>query len=272
MKRISIMLAALFALTLNINALRNFELPLWEGNDLTDDAADARIYVYLADNPTGQAVIACPGGAYVGLAMDNEGNWFAPLFNQAGISTIVLKYRLPKQRPDIPLKDAEQAMRIVRNHAKEWNIDPNNVGIMGGSAGGHLASTLATHYSSKDTRPDFQILLYPVTSLDEKYQPSSQIIIKNLIGPNKPDEVEKYNNVKHVNKDTPTAFIVLSAEDTIVPIENSLLYAQALIDNGVQVSLHMYPGGFHGFGCWDEFKDAAIWKKELIRWMKKYYK
>lgn len=267
MKKILFILATLFAATLCINAQRSFDLPLWEGNDVKDDAADARLYVYLADKPNGQAVVVCPGGGYHFLAMDYEGHMFAPWFNSNGISTFVLKYRMPKQRHEVPLSDAEQAMRIVRNHAKEWGINPDNVGIMGSSAGGHLASTLATHFSSKETRPDFQILLYPVITMDNNSHMGTH---NNLIGKNASTELEeKYSNEKQVKDDTPRAFIVLSAKDELVPVKNSLSYAQALLDKGIQVSLHMYPGGYHGFGYKDDFKDASIWKKELMRWLKR---
>ena len=268
MKKIFILMLTLLALSWGAKAQKTFELPLWEGAQVKDDAADARLYVHLANNPTGQAIVICPGGGYAGLSMDNEGHNFAPWLNDNGISIIVLKYRMPKQRTLIPLTDAQQALKIVRSHAKEWGIDANNVGIMGSSAGGHLASTVATHYDSKETRPDFQILLYPVITMDKTFTHMGSH--NNLLGEN-PDKAleDKYSNEKQVTNDTPRAFIVVSAADDIVPVKNSLLYTQALIDHKVPVSLHVYPGGYHGFGFNASFKDADIWHLELIRWLKR---
>ena len=129
------------------------------------DGSGVQIRVYLPENPNGGAVIVCPGGGYRYLEMDKEGYAYAPWFNERGIACIVLKYRLPDGKSGIPLIDAEQAIRLVRDYAKEWNINPGKVGIMGSSAGGHVASTLATHFAA-DTRPDFQILLYPVITMN----------------------------------------------------------------------------------------------------------
>ena len=253
--------------TFSVLAQRTFELPVWE-NQTKDDEADARMFVHLADNPSGQAILICPGVAYVNLAMGNEGHDFAPWLNKNGISLIVLKYRMPKGRNTVPLSDAEQAMRIIRNHAKEWGIDPGNVGVMGSSAGGHLASTLATHYSSKETRPDFQVLLYPVITMDKSF--THQVTHNSLIGENPSKELEeKYSNEKQVTKDTPRAFIATPAADNIVPVKNTLVYAQALVDNQVPCSVHIYPGGYHGFGFNSKFKDADIWHAEFLRWLKR---
>lgn len=270
MKKTLVTLISILLFSLCGQAQKSFELPLWEGSQIKDDAADARLYVRLADNPTGQAIVICPGGAYMMLAMDIEGFDFAPWFNHNGISLIVLKYRLPKQRNLIPLTDAEQAMRVVRQHAKEWGIDPHNIGIMGSSAGGHLASTLATHYSSEETRPDFQVLLYPVITMDPSF--TNWGTHNNLIGEKPSKELEeKFSNEKQVTEATPRAFIVVSAADDGVFVKNSLAYTQALIDHKVPVSLHVYPGGFHGFGYNKDgnFKDADIWHTELLRWLQR---
>jgi acetyl esterase/lipase len=181
---------------------------------------------------------------------------------------MVLKYRLPKQRHTVPLEDAEQAMRIVRSHAAEWGVDTANVGIMGSSAGGHLATTLATHYHSKATRPDFQILLYPVVTMDKSF--TDQGTHDNLIGKDASPEMEElYSNEKHVTDDTPRAFIIFSSNDRTVPLKNGFLYAQAMVDHKIPVSLHVYPDGYHGFGYNPDFKDADIWHKELLRWLKR---
>ena len=166
------------------------------------------------------------------------------------------------------LADAEQAMRVVRAHAAEWGIDPNNIGIMGSSAGGHLAATLATHYGSKETRPDFQVLLYPVITMDKSYTHMGSH--DQLVGQDASPELEqKYSNEKQVTAETPRAFIVTPAADNIVPVKNTLNYAQALIDHKVPCSVHIYPGGFHGFGSQMSFKDAEIWHQELLRWLQR---
>jgi len=268
MKKILFIIAALTISFVSINAQKSFELPLWESNNVKEDASEARLYVHLADKPNGQAVVICPGGGYQDLSMDYEGHQFAPWFNSNGISTFVLKYRMPKQRCDIPLKDAEQAMRIVRNHAKEWGVNSKNVGIMGSSAGGHLAATLSTLFSGDDTRPDFQILLYPVITMDKSFGPD--LTHDNLVGKEASVELEnKFSCEKQVKDSTPRAFIVLSAKDKMVPIKNSIAYSQALIDKNIPISLHIYPGGYHGFGYRNDFKDADIWKKELMRWLKR---
>lgn len=268
MKQFIFIVALLLALPATMRAQRSFELPLWTGDEVKDDRADARLLVFLADEPTGQAVVACPGGGYRFLSMQNEGIWFARLFNPNGISLMVLKYRLPKQRHTVPLEDAEQAMRIVRSHAAEWGVDTANVGIMGSSAGGHLATTLATHYHSKATRPDFQILLYPVVTMDKSF--TDQGTHDNLIGKDASPEMEElYSNEKHVTDDTPRAFIIFSSNDRTVPLKNGFLYAQAMVDHKIPVSLHVYPDGYHGFGYNPDFKDADIWHKELLRWLKR---
>ena len=268
MKRVLLLITTFLALAAPSMAQRTFELPLWETPQAEADAADARIYVHLANNPTGQAIVICPGGAYVGLAIDNEGHDFGPWLNSNGISLIVLKYRMPKGRTTVPLADAEQAMRIVRNHAQEWGINPSNIGIMGSSAGGHLASTLATHYSSAETRPDFQILLYPVITMDKSF--THQVTHNSLIGENPSKELEeRYSNEKQVTDKTPRAFIATPAADEIVPVKNTLVYAQALVDHKVPCSIHIYPGGYHGFGFNNKFKDAEIWHQELLRWLKR---
>ena len=165
-----------------LSAQKPVELPLWPNGAPNDNGLKGEevmsapyrltnvtqptITVYRPATPNGMTIIMCPGGAYALLAMDHEGHDMAPWFNSLGITYVVLKYRMPNGHCEVPLSDAEQAIRIVRKHAKDWNIRTDRVGIMGASAGGHLASTLATHFSSEDTRPDFQILLYPVITME----------------------------------------------------------------------------------------------------------
>lgn len=250
----------------NANARKMFELPLWEGDKAVGDAAQARLYCYIPDKPNGTAVVVCPGGSYIGLAIDYEGHSFARWFEDNGIAGFVLKYRMPAGRNLIPLTDAEQAIRIVRSHAEEWGINSRKIGIMGSSAGGHLASTLATHYRTADARPDFQILNYPVISMDKSF--THMGTHDNLLGAGATSELEnEYSNEKHVTANTPTCFIAVSAADEVVPVKNSLVYTQALIDKGIPVSLHVWPGGYHGFGNRDDFKDHAIYNNELMNWL-----
>lgn len=170
------------------------------------------VYLPYSGSATGQALIICPGGSYGRLAYDYEGVEIAKMLNSHGITGIVLKYRLPTSNGldetyKDPLMDAEQAIRIVRSRAREWNIDPNKVGIMGLSAGGHLASTLGTHFS-EDTRPDFMVLIYPVVSM--KIGITHSKTRKNLLGENTNNElVEFYSNEDHVTKDTPITFMCI---------------------------------------------------------------
>ncbi len=197
----------------------------------------------------------------------DEGHDMAQWFNAQGITYVVLKYRLPQGNHEIPLADAEQAVRLVRSHAAEWNVNPHKVGIMGASAGGHLASTLATHYSSAETRPDFQILFYPVITMDPSYTHGGSRA--NLIGENPSAELQKkFCNEFQVTPDTPKAFIMLSSDDTVVPVANSINYYTALVNNGVPASLHAYPVGGHGWGYGDGFIYKHQWKEELEKWLR----
>ncbi len=223
------------------------------------------IKVFLPEKPNGKAIIACPGGGYQHLAMEHEGTQFAPWLNEQGIALIVLKYRMPKGNHEIPLSDAKQAMKIVRQHAKDWNIDTNKIGIMGFSAGGHLASTLATHFDS-ETRPDFQILFYPVITMDKTYTHGGSR--KNLLGENPLEELVKfYSNELQVTPETPKAFILFSNNDKTVPSLNGVNYYLALQKNGVSAELHIYPTGGHGWGFKDDFIYKPQWIAALVQWL-----
>ena len=264
-KIVLISLLTLFSLSFTY-AQQQFRLPLWTGSDAPEDASDAYIDVFLAPNPNGKFIVVCPGGGYAFLS--NVGLGSAHWLNKYGISTCALHYRLPKGRHDVPLKDAEQAIRIVRNHAKEWKVD--EVGIMGTSAGGHLTGTVATIFTSEDTRPDFQILYYPVITMDKSFTHAGSR--HELIGDNASKELEeKYSCEKQVRENSPRAFIVVSATDKVVPVKNSLVYAQALRDKGVPVSLHVYPYGKHGFGYNYNFKDGDAIYDEVINWIFENY-
>ena len=258
------------------------ELPLWpdgapNSNGLTggekevsphriSNVTDPTITVYRAPQPNGMAVIMCPGGGYSRLAMDHEGHDMAPWFCGQGITYVVLKYRMPNGHCEVPLSDAERAIRIVREHAGEWNIHPRKIGIMGASAGGHLASTLATHYSAA-SRPDFQILFYPVISMLKGVTHGGSR--KNLIGEAPSDELEqKYSLERQVSPKTPQAFIMLSADDaTVLPI-NGIGYFLALREQKVPATLHVYPTGGHGWGFRDSFTYKRQWTGELEKWLR----
>lgn len=227
------------------------------------------------------AVIILPGGGYSHLAIDKEGTKVAEWLNSLGIVAFVLKYRLPSDlimtnKTVGPLQDAQEAMRIVRLNAAKWNIDPNKIGIMGFSAGGHLASTLATHYdervyetSSKiSARPDFSLLIYPVVSMENDItHKGSQT---SLLGSN-PSAVliDSFSNEKKVTAQTPTAFIVHATDDNAVLPENSINYYLALKKNGVTSELHLYEKGGHGFGL--GVKDTSkFWTRDCEEWLKSH--
>ena len=220
--------------------------------------------VHVANKPNGKAILCCPGGGYSIVAMNHEGNDMAAWLNAQGYTLAVLKYRMPNGNDEVPLSDALQAMRILRQHSEEWKI--SKIGIMGASAGGHLASTAATHYT-EDSRPDFQVLFYPVISMqsDITHRGSRE----NLIGKNPSEElVNKYSNELHVNAQTPPAFILHSSDDGGVVVENSIRYYQALVKNRVPVSFHCYPVGGHGWGYRDSFPYKHLWKEELEKWLR----
>lgn len=244
---------------------------------------DITVYRPSKKNATGQAVIICPGGGYGALAFSWEGTDVAKLLNAKGIIAIVLKYRLPNSKSNIvpnlsPLLDAKRAIRMVRANAAKWNIDKNKVGIMGFSAGGHLASTLGTHFdngdlNSKDSieqlssRPDFMILVYPVISMTKNIMHKGSR--NNLIGATPTEDLAKlYSNELQVTKTTPPTFLVHATDDKGVPVENSLLFYQALKDNDVPAEMHIYPAGGHGFGLALGKGYLETWTDRLVDWLR----
>ncbi|MFN5008502.1 MAG: alpha/beta hydrolase [Bacteroidota bacterium] len=224
-------------------------------------------------------VVICPGGGYRILASEHEGTDVAKYFNSIGMHALVLKYRIPsdEHQPDkkiAPLQDAQRAVQLVRKHAKEWKVDPNKVGIMGFSAGGHLASSLAVHYddikikenSKLSVRPDFQILGYPVISFSKFSHVGSR---KNLLGKDSTESMMNYfSNEMHVNSNTPIAFLVHAKDDKVVPIENSHLYVDALKSNGVEAELFVYETGGHGFGMINKTSPES-WINAMKAWLQK---
>lgn len=249
----------------NSNGLTGTEEDL-EGGRVAN-VVNPSIAVYRPEKPNGMAIIMCPGGGYARLAMGHEGHDMAAWFTTQGITYVVLKYRMPNGHYEVPLSDAEQAIRIVRQRAAEWNINPHRIGIMGASAGGHLAASLATLYSSQETRPDFQVLFYPVISMKEGVTHAGSRV--NLIGEKPSAELEKkYSLEQQVNAQTPQAFIMLSSDDGAVPPANSLGYYEALLKNHVPATLHAYPIGGHGWGFRDNFTYKRQWTGELEKWLR----
>lgn len=283
---------------------QNYTIPLWEGSPpnykdtrekeivkkedgitLVSYVQDPDITVFLPSPKiaTGKAVIICPGGGYWLLAYNIEGTDVAKYFITRGIAAIVLKYRLPVSKSNIephksPLLDAKRAMRIVRYNAKKWNINPNQIGIMGFSAGGHLASTLSTHFDfgnpkSKDiinqqsSRPDFSILVYPVISNNEKI--SNKNLFNTLFGTENYTEklFKSYSNELMVNNNTPPAILIHSSDDKEISPLNSIVYYEALQKRGITSELHIYPYGGHGFGLAVNKGYLSGWAEQSINFI-----
>jgi acetyl esterase/lipase len=230
------------------------------------------------DKSNGTAIVICPGGGYLHLAIDKEGFRIAKWLNTLGITAFVLKYRLPsdeimENKTIGPLQDAQEALRIVRRDAKKWNINPEKIGIMGFSAGGHLASTVSTHYLDEvyvhDTisaKPNFSILIYPVISMEEEI--THQGSKTNLLGNTPSDSLVKfYSNEQQIDSLTPPAFLIHASDDKVVPVENSINYYKALKNNNVPAELHIYEKGGHGFGL--GVKDTSLyWTVSCEHWLK----
>ena len=239
------------------------EKPVIKGWINGDEYTEATLTIYPAKKPNGQAIVVCPGGGYAGIAVTHEGHDMAAWFNTQGITYAVLHYRMPYGKHEIPLSDAHQAIRYMRKHAEKWGI--KQLGIMGSSAGGHLASTAATHFT-EETRPDFQILFYPVVTMTDYTHQGSK---DNLLGKNPSEELVKlYSNELQVTEQTPPAFIMHSSNDDAVPVLNSINYYLALCKHGVWSSMHLYPIGGHGWGYNESFPYKAQWKNELEKWLR----
>ena len=225
----------------------------------------------------GTAVIVCPGGGYTNLSIDKEGYAVAKEFNKIGVTAFVLKYRLPSDAIMVdktigPLQDAQQAILTIRTRAAEWGINPAKVGIIGFSAGGHLASTAGTHFdkvvidnkANVSVRPDFMILMYPVITFGEMAHKGSK---NNLLGltPTQ-DKIDLYSNEKQVTANTPITLIVQAEDDMTVPVQNSLLFYEALLKVKVSAEMHLYPAGGHGFGL-NNTKSKERWFDWCKGWM-----
>ncbi|MFI3261275.1 MAG: alpha/beta hydrolase [Rikenellaceae bacterium] len=276
----SLFIACFCLVSCSLFAQESVTLRLWENgapnsNGITEkeyeprkdritNVTDPTLTIYPAENPNGKAVIMCPGGGYSLVAIHHEGFQMADWFNSMGITYAVLKYRMPNGNKEVPLSDAHRAIELMRENSEKWDID--KVGIMGCSAGGHLASTAATHYTAEN-RPDFQILLYPVINMNAEI---THVGSRNqLLGKNASvDDLDYYSNELQVSADTPPAFIVHSSDDAVVPVKNSIDYYMSLINNKVSASLHIYPTGGHGWGFNDNFKYKDEWTTELGVWLK----
>ncbi|WP_437228264.1 alpha/beta hydrolase [Planctomicrobium sp. SH661] len=247
--------------------------------DEPKDVPEIRIYPAPEATANGACVVVLPGGGYGGLAMDHEGHQIATWLNSIGVSAAVVSYRLgPKYHHPAPLQDAQRGIRYVRAHAAELKIDPHRVGIMGFSAGGHLASTVSTHFDAGDkessdpvaqqsSRPDFSILCYPVISMKEKF--THQGSKNNLLGKDPdPALVENLSNETQVTKETPPTFIFQTDKDTAVPAENCVAYYLALRNQGVPAELHIYQNGPHGVGLAPKDPVLNTWKDRLADWLK----
>ena len=244
------------------------------------NVSEAEMYVYLPEKEknTGVAVVICPGGGYMIEAMDHEGFQMAEWLQSKGIAGIVLKYRLPYGHHEIPSEDARQTMRIVRQNAKEWGINPNKIGIAGSSAGGHLASTVGTRFDlgnenssnpveKMSSRPDFMLLLYPVISFNEAVGHMGSR--KNLIGEGNDWKLAKqYSNELNVTKETPPAFLVLADDDKAVIPQNSVDFYLALKQKNVPVEMHIFLEGGHGFGMTKKNLPVDQWPDLFFNWLK----
>jgi acetyl esterase/lipase len=290
-------LAILSMLLLSFSAMaQDFKLKVWpngapDSNGMTQpeeviegkrvrNVSVAEMYVYLPKIGvnTGAAVIVCPGGGYTIEAMDHEGYDMAAWLAGQGVAGIVLKYRLPYEHDQIPLEDLQRAIRIVRQKAAEWGINPNKVGVAGSSAGGHLASTAGTHFDPGDPnakdpidqiscRPDFMLLLYPVITFRESFGHMGSRV--NLIGAgHKWNMVEKYSNELQVTPETPPTFLVLADDDQTVPPRNSIEFYLALKKYNIPAEMHIFRNGGHGFGMNRKNLPVDQWPALFVQWLK----
>lgn len=266
------------------DATQPVRISLWNNHAPIDgdkfEEADASITVHLPVKRNGTAVVICPGGGYGGLVRGAEGHGIAQWLNRYGITGVVLEYRLPAGRSFVPLWDAQRAIRTVRANAKDWGVDPSRVGIMGFSAGGHLASTAGTHFDAGDAdakdpvdrlgcRPNFMILVYPVITMDESTHRGSR---NNLLGaaPSK-EAIELFSNEKQVTSKTPPTFLAHALDDEPVPIENSRAFYRALQIHKVPAKLLELPSGGHGLNgykgpMWD------AWQEQSLAWLEQLHK
>lgn len=262
MGRMLLSFLLLFPMALSVSAqetARKFRLSL-------SADGEAQLFAYLPSSPIGRAVVDCPGGGYAHLAMEHEGHQWADYFNRQGIAFFVLKYRMPHGDRSLPIGDAEAAMRLVRDSAAVWGVNPHDVGIMGFSAGGHLASTLSTH-APLAARPDFSILFYPVITMNGGAHSGSR---ENLLGKH-PDKqlLDLYSNETQVRVHrTPPAILIMANDDKAVPpVENGVAYYSAMRRVGNACTMLIYPSGGHGFGFRSSWPYHELMLSELTAWL-----
>ncbi len=280
-------LTAAFAVAFGAVSAQTYELelPLWdktapaEHNGITtpevrnDDwslsnVSEAAIYVWPAKGEnTGMAILICPGGGYTHQAANHEGMQFAEWFASQGITAVVLKYRLPNGHSEIPVADARQAMKVIREHAAEWGVDPQRVGVIGFSAGGHLASTLLTRFD-EGSRPDFGILFYPVITMTHATHGGSRY---HLLGENPSQElVELYSNELQVTPGTPPTMIFFSDDDNVVPPVNATMFYNALKACRVPSTMYIFPSDGHGWGFRNSFRYHEAMKAATLDWIGRF--
>ena len=256
----------------------------WEGkvsHDLLESDFIPSLTPFLleSDGPT-SAVIVCPGGGY-GMRADGEGEPVARWLNACGISAFILNYRVAPHKHPAPFSDAQRALRYVRYHAEKWGIKKEKIGILGFSAGGHLAATLGTHsdegnvqaedpVEKESSRPDVMVLCYPVITLQSPYRHEGSMV--NLLGEN-PDEklLASLSNDLQVSRETPPTFLWHTADDNSVPVENSLLFAGALSKADIPFDLHIFEQGPHGMSLADEDEHVRQWQTQCMLWLKKHH-
>jgi acetyl esterase/lipase len=253
-----------------------------DGVTVTTDIQTPKIYVHLPQKPNGSAVLICPGGGYYVLAIDHEGHQLAKWFAERGVTAFVLKSRLPDEKLMTekhfrPLQDAQQAMRIIRKNTKKWNIDTNKIGVMGFSAGGHLAATVGTRFqkqvgeitdNSVSVRPDFMILIYPLISFRIEAERMKGIQDK-LLGANAKDElIDEYCLDKQVTSQTPPTFILFASDDFLNP-EQGISFYRELQKNKVPAEFHIYEKGGHGFSLTKKGRGhVETWDREMEGWLR----
>ncbi|MDA1161682.1 MAG: alpha/beta hydrolase [Planctomycetota bacterium] len=256
-------------------------LSLWNGKapigDGTNEDVNVRLTLHRPAQPNGTAIVICPGGGYGGLVTGGEGHGIAKWLNSHGITGLVLEYRLPKGRSYVPLLDAQRAIRTARGNAKQWNLDAKRIGIIGFSAGGHLASTAATHFDSgvaqsedpitrQSSRPDFAILVYPVVTMDKTTHGGSR---RNLLGDKPSDElIDLFCNEKQVTAETCPTFLAHALDDKVVVPANSQDFHNALKAHNIPTEYLQLPSGGHGLNgykgpMWD------AWQKQSLEWLGK---
>lgn len=255
MKKVFLFLVAMFWAVSSMSAQKMEKLKLYNDND------EAEMFVYLPDESKASmpAILICPGGAYAGLAIDNEGHNMAKWYSSKGLVAAVLKYRMPHGDYKIPLNDAEKGMEILKDNADRWNIDTKRIGVAGSSAGGHLAASLST-LGSDANRPAFTVLYYPVINFDDEiitHKGSKENLLGDAV--NNQELIRRFSLQEQVDDKTPPALIMVSDDDSLVPTENSILYYLALHKNKIPAALYVFPNGEHGWGTTEGF----LYKKEV---------